>query len=190
MALASELSYSFADTLNWENEEQIELIDGEISLMATPLRVHQEILSALFLQIANYLSGKQCRVYPAPFAVRPFEKEGDAPEDVDTMLEPDITVVCDPAKLDKYGCKGAPDMVIEILSPSTRRKDLRIKYQIYQRAGVQEYWIVDPDIKIVQVFQLENGVYNAPDLYTAVSTVPVGLWDDFSIDLNPVFAVN
>lgn len=123
MALASELSYSFADTLNWENEEQIELIDGEISLMATPLRVHQEILSALFLQIANYLSGKQCRVYPAPFAVRPFEKEGDAPEDVDTMLEPDITVVCDPAKLDKYRCKGAPDMVIEILSPSTRRKD-------------------------------------------------------------------
>ena len=187
MALDIESYFTFADALNWERDEHIEIIDGEVFMMATPLRVHQEILMSLSRQIANYLDGKPCKVYPAPFAVRPFEKESDKPEDVDTMLEPDITVVCDPAKLDKYGCKGAPDMVIEILSPSTRRYDLKVKYHLYQRAGVREYWIVDPDIKVVQVFHLEDGLYSAPDIYTAVAAAPVGLWDDFSIDLSTVF---
>ena len=94
--------------------------------------------------------------------------------------------MCDPDKLDKYGCKGAPDMVIEILSPSTRRHDLSVKYRLDQRAGVREYWIVDPDTKMVQVFRLEDGLYNAPDVYTA-GAVSVGLWEDFSIDLSQVF---
>ena len=187
MALpAEETRYTFADALTWGGDERIEIIDGEAFMMAPPLRVHQKILRALFMQIANFLDGKRCEVYPAPFAVRPFEEDGDAPEDVDTMLEPDITVVCDPDKLDKYGCKGAPDMVIEILSPSTRRHDLAVKYQLYQRAGVREYWIVDPEGKTVQVFRLEDGLYNAPDIFTE-GAVPVGLWEDFSIDLSQVF---
>ena len=187
MALpAEEMRYSFADALTWGENERIEIIGGEAFLMAPPLRVHQEILMALSRQIANYLEGKRCRVYPAPFAVRLFEEEGDAPEDVDTLLEPDITVVCDPGKLDKYGCRGAPDMVVEILSPSTRRHDRVIKYRLYQRAGVREYWIVDPDSKTVQVFRLEDGRYDAPDVYTSGS-VPTALWDDFSVDLARVF---
>ncbi len=102
------------------------------------------------------------------------------------MLEPDITIVCDPGKLDDYGCKGVPDMVIEILSPSTRRHDLSVKYQLYQRAGVREYWIVDPEGKTVQVFRLEDGLYNAADVYTG-GDVPVSLWDDFSVDMSQVF---
>ena len=155
-------------------------------MMAPPLRLHQSVLAALFLQIASYLQGKRCKVYPAPFAVRLFEEDGDAPEDVDTMVEPDIAVVCDPDKLDKYGCKGAPDMVIEILSPSTRRHDLAVKYRLYQRAGVREYWIVDPDGKTVQVFRLEDGFYGAADVYTA-GVVPVGIWEDFSIVFSQVF---
>ena len=188
MALpAEETRYTFADALTWEENERIEIIDGKAVMMAPPLRVHQRILMALSRQIANFLDGKQCEVYPVPFAVRPFEEDGDAPEDVDTMLEPDITVVCDPDKLDKYGCRGAPDMVIEILSPSTRRHDLAVKYRLYQRAGVQEYWIVDPDGKTVQVFRLEDGFYGAADVYTT-GAVPVGLWGDFSIDLSQVFA--
>ena len=101
-------------------------------------------------------------------------------------MEPDITVVCDPGKLDKYGCRGAPDMVVEILSPSTRRHDRVIKYRLYQRAGVREYWIVDPDNKTVQVFRLEDGRYDAPDVYTS-GGVPTALWDDFSVDLARVF---
>ena len=108
MALPAEKArYTFADALTWGEDERIEVIDGKVVMMAPPLRVHQEILMALSRQIANYLDGKRCKVYPAPFAVRLFEEDGDAPEDVDTMLEPDITVVCDPDKLDKYGCKGA-----------------------------------------------------------------------------------
>ena len=187
MALPAEKErYTFADVLTWGEDERIEVINGEAVMMAPPLRVHQSVLSALFLQIGNYLQGKSCKVYPAPFAVRLFEEDGDAPEDVDTLLEPDITVVCNPDKLDKYGCKGAPDMVIEILSPSTRRHDLAVKYRLYQRAGVREYWIVDPDGKTVQVFRLEDGFYGAADVYTA-GAVPVGIWEDFSIDLSQVF---
>ena len=183
---AEETRYTFADALTWGEDERIEIIDGEAFMMAPPLRVHQSILMALSAQIHDFLRGKTCKVYPAPFAVRLFEENGDHPEDVDTMVEPDITVVCDPDKLDKYGCKGAPDMVIEILSPSTRRHDLAVKYRLYQRAGVREYWIVDPDGKTVQVFRLEDGLYNAPDIFTE-GAVPVGLWEDFSIDLSQVF---
>ena len=186
-APAKEMRYSFADALAWGENEHIEIIGGEAYMMAPPLRVHQRISGEIFRQIANFLNGKPCEVYAAPFAVRPFEETGDAPEDVDTMLEPDITVVCDPDKLDKYGCRGAPDMVIEILSPSTRRHDLAVKYRLYQRAQVREYWIVDPDTRTVQVFRLDDGLYNAPDVYTA-GAVPVGIWEDFSIDLTPVFA--
>ena len=187
MALPAEVTrYTFADALTWGEDERIEIIDGDAFMMPPPLRVHQKISGQLYRQIANFLEGKKCEVYAAPFAVRPFEEDGDTPEDVDTMLEPDITVVCDPDKLDKYGCKGAPDMVIEILSPSTRRHDLAVKYRLYQRAGVREYWIVDPDTKTVQVFKLDDGLYNAPDVFTA-GAVPVGIWEDFSIDLSRVF---
>ena len=157
MALpAKKEHYTFADILAWEGNERVEIINGEIFLMASPFRVHQEISGELFRQLANFLEGKKCRVYAAPFAVRLFEKDGDNPEDVDTMVEPDITVVCDKDKLDKHGCKGAPDMVIEILSPSTRRHDRLVKLGLYQQAGVREYWIVDPENKSVQVF-LQDG---------------------------------
>ena len=186
---AEELRYSFADALAWDESDRAEIIDGEIILMAPPpLREHQDISVEIATQLRVFLRGKQCKVYPAPFAVRPFEQDGDRPEDVDTMVEPDITVVCDPAKLDKYGCKGAPDLVIEILSPSTRTHDLRVKYRLYQKAGVREYWIVDPKNKTVQVFTLDDhGYYGAAEVYTAEMKVPVSLWDDFSIDLAGVF---
>ena len=188
MALpAKEISYTFADALAWEGQERIEIVEGYPYMMAPPLRVHQKIVSELHRLISNFLHGKPCEVYPAPFAVRPFEAAGDAPENVDTLLEPDITVVCDPEKLDKYGCRGAPDMVIEILSPSTRRHDLVVKYQIYQRCGVREYWIVDPDTRTVAVYHLEDGHFNAADVFTQGAVVPVGLWDGFSIDLREVF---
>ena len=188
MALpAEQLRYSFADALDWGEDEYYEIIDGDIYMMSSPLTVHQRISRKLMLQIGGYLEGKRCEVFAAPFDVRPFEKEGDAPEDVDTVLIPDITVVCDSAKLDKYGCRGAPDMVIEILSPSSRVHDMKTKYRIYQRAGVREYWIVDPEIKIVNVFLLEDGQYNAPASYTAKARAPVSLWEGFSVDLSLVF---
>ena len=124
MALpAKDAHYTFADCMVWDESEWTEIIDGRAVMMAPPSRIHQAISGELFRQLANYLEGKKCRVYHAPFAVRLFEQDGDTPEDVDTMVEPDISVVCDLDKLDKYGCKGAPSMVAEIISPSTRRHD-------------------------------------------------------------------
>ena len=118
MALpAKKERYTFADCLDWGEDERIEIVNGEAVMMAPPSRVHQKISGEIFRQLANYLEGKKCEVYSAPFGVRLFEQAGDAPEDVDTMVEPDISVVCDKNKIDKHGCKGAPDLVVEILSP-------------------------------------------------------------------------
>ena len=184
---AQEKRYTYADVLTWDENERIELIYGEPFMMSPPTRKHQKIAGKLYLQIGNYLTGKKCEVYPAPFGVRLFEGEGDQPYNVDTLVEPDITVVCDPDKLDDAGCKGAPDFIIEVLSPSTQRHDRHIKFEIYQQAGVREYWIVDPEACIVQVHTLEEGKYHSPVAYNAKSVVPVGIFEDCKIDLSSVF---
>lgn len=179
--------YTLADALAWDERDRTELIDGCPVMMAPPTRVHQEAVTALVGQLYDYLKGKKCKVYAAPFAVRPFEEDGDRPEDVDTLVEPDISVVCDPSKLDDIGCKGAPDLVMEILSPSTTRHDRFTKFNLYQRAGVWEYCIVDPVDKTVQVFVLEDGRYTAKDFGIAGGTVRVNVLEDCSIDLSQVF---
>ncbi len=166
MPLPLEKHHTLADTLAWDEQDRIELIYGDPVMMAPPTRVHQKAVSEFNRQLGNNLDGKKCEVYPSPFAVRPLECDGDCPENVDTMVEPDITVVCDPSKLDDIGCKGAPDLVMEILSPSTSRHDRFVKFNLYQRAGIREYWIVDPTDKSVQVFLLENGYYVAKDFGT------------------------
>ena len=189
MALPAEKRrYTFADCLTWGENERIEIINGEAFMMAPLSRTHQKISGEIFRQIANYLAGKKCEVYAAPFAVRLFEQDGDSPEDVDTMVEPDISVVCDPSKLDDHGCKGAPDLVIEVLSPSTRRHDRMTKFTLYQRAGVQEYWIVDPVNKDAQSFVLEDGRYSVEGFGTAGDKMKVNVLEDCLIDLSEVFA--
>lgn len=188
MPLPQEARYTLADALTWEEQDRIELIDGYPVMMSPPpVRVHQKALMELSAQLHAYLKGKKCEVYPAPFAVRLFEQDGDSPEDVDTMVEPDITVVCDPSKLDDIGCKGAPDLVMEILSPSTQRHDRLTKFNLYQRAGVREYWIIDTNSKSVQVFVLEDGRYTAKDFGTAGDKLKVNVLEDCTIDLSRVF---
>ena len=188
--------YTFAACLTWGANERTEIINGESGIeiikwdavmMAPPSRTHQEVSGALFAQLYAFLEGKKCRVYSAPFAVRLFEKDGDTPEDVDTMVEPDISVVCDSSKLDDAGCKGAPDLVMEILSPSTMRHDRFTKFNLYQRAGVREYWIVDPSSKSVQVFVLEAGNYKAQDFGTVGDIIKVNVLDGCFIELSKVF---
>lgn len=127
--------YTFADCLTLDESERVEIIDGEAFMIATPSRIHQEICFEIGRQLSNYLEGKQCKVYPAPFGVWLFEQDGDRLEDIDTIVEPDISVICDRSKLDKYGCKGTPDMIIEVLSLSTQRHDQLVKINLYQRAG-------------------------------------------------------
>ena len=190
MALPAENDrYTFADCLTWEENEHIELIHGEAVMMAPPSSRHQEISFEIGRQLGNFLDGKKCRVYPAPFGVRLFEQDGESPEDVDTMVEPDISVVCDRSKIDKYGCRGAPDLVIEILSPSSLRYDRFIKLGLYQRAGVREYWIVDPEYKAVQVFTLDSGgVFRISEEYGREDVARVNVLEGCFIDLSKVFS--
>ena len=189
MALpAGNVHYSFADALTWEENERIEIIDGEAVMMAPPVRIHQEISGELFRQLANFLEGKQCRVYPAPFGVRLFARDGDGPEDVDTLVEPDISVVCDRSKLDQHGCKGAPEMVIEILSPSTLRHDRLVKLNLYDQAGVLEYWIVDPQNRAVQVFRRDGGAaLRICEEYGHTQVAKVSVLDGCFLELSKVF---
>lgn len=188
MPLPKEKRYTLADALTWDESERIELIYGDPVMMAPPTRAHQKAVSELNRQLGNYLQGKKCEVYPAPFAVRLFEQSGDYPEDVDTMVEPDITVVCDPDKLDDIGCKGAPDLVMEILSPTTQRHDKFTKFNLYQRAGVQEYWIVDPASKSVQVFVLDGKYYVAKDFGAVGDKIKVNVLENCTIDLSQVLS--
>ncbi len=190
MALPAETTrYTFADCLTWDENERIEIIEGEAVMMAAPSSVHQEISMEISRQLANYLDGKKCKVYPAPFDVRLFEKDGDAPTDVDTVVEPDISVVCDRSKIDTRGCKGAPDLIVEILSPSSLRNDRLIKLRLYQRAGVPEYWIVDPENRTVQVFLMDNrGLLLPHEEYGTGDVAKVNILDGCFIELNKVFS--
>ena len=180
-------SYTFADCLTWPENERIELIDGEAGMMSLPSTVHQKISGELFRQLANFLEGKKCEVFSAPFGVRLFEKDGDSPENVDTMVEPDISVICDRDKLDRHGCKGAPDLIVEILSPSTQRRDRLIKLELYQRAGVREYWLVSPEEQTVQVLLFTNGLLLPRELYKKGDVAKVNVLEGCFLELEKVF---
>lgn len=188
MALPAKKEQStYADYSIWEGPERYELIDGEAIMLASPARIHQDISMELSRQFANYLEGKKCRVYAAPFDVRLFEQEGDRPEDVQTVVQPDISIICDPDKLDERGCKGAPDLTLEILSPTSVRHDLLVKLDLYQRAGVREYWVVSPEDKSVHVFLLDGGALKLSHVYGAGDTAKAGILDGCSIELSKVF---
>ncbi|WP_051691929.1 Uma2 family endonuclease, partial [Pedobacter borealis] len=139
--------YSYADYMRFEFEERLEIIKGYIFKMSpAPSRIHQKISGRIYVPIYNALNGHKCEVYSAPFDVRLAKKTQDDKE-VFTVVQPDIVVVCDPSKLDKRGCIGAPDIVVEILSPGNNKKELINKYEVYEEAGVKEYWIVSPSEK-------------------------------------------
>ena len=175
--------YTFADYLEWDEDFRAELLDGEIFMMAPPTSTHQMVSGELFFKIRSYLEGKTCKVFAAPFGVRLFPKKDNSD---DTVFQPDIVLVCDPQKIDERGCNGAPDLVIEILSPSTASYDCIYKFRKYLQAGVREYWIVDPETKLLQVFVLENGRYVA-SAYDETEKAPVSVLKDCEIDLQAVF---
>ena len=180
--------YTFADYLSWGEDERIEIINGEaIVAQAAPSPFHQEVIMAISAQIHNYLEGKRCKVYPAPFAVR-VEDDADTPENASqTVVEPDITIVCDSSKIDDRGCKGAPDMVAEVLSPSTTKRDRFVKLHLYEKAGVKEYWIVDPVEQSVQVFLLDGGRFKVAGFYTKEDIAKVHVLDGCFVELSRVF---
>jgi len=182
--------FRYGDYLKWDDGERWELIDGvAYNMTPAPSRFHQRVSGQLFLQFGNFLSNSSCEVYAAPFDVR--LPEGDeADEAITTVVQPDISVVCDPSKLDDKGCKGSPDLIVEILSPATARKDLKEKFLRYERAGVREYWIADPSGKTVTVFKRSDaGLFGRPDVYGEEERIKVGIFEDLEIDLQPVFAL-
>lgn len=173
--------YTYEDYLSSDEDIRYELIDGVIHMLATPARVHQGISGEIHVQLYNFLRGKPCKVYYAPFTVRLSVGEG-----ADTVLEPDLVVICDMSKLDDRGCKGPPDLVVEILSPSTSKKDMTIKFYKYLQAGVKEYWIVYPDNKTVAVHILKDGKYYA-NTYSDEDTIPVHVLEGCKVYLPDVF---
>lgn len=181
-------SYTYADYITWQFTEMVELIKGKIFNMSpAPKRVHQDVSSFIHRDISIFLKKKPCKVYAAPFDVR-FVKESDNGV-ITTVTQPDICVICDQSKLDEAGCLGAPDFIIEILSPSTKSKDIHEKYDIYEEYGVKEYWIVDPSNQIVDKFVLENDKYQFRGKYTTGDIVSVHTLPGLEIDLNEIFEV-
>ena len=175
LALRKEKRYTYADYLTWPDDARYELIDGEAFLMApAPLIEHQEVAGEVFRQLANQLDGKACRPYIAPVDVRlPRNDEADAA--IDTVVQPDVLVVCDPAKIDRRGVRGAPDWLLEVLSPSTAAHDQIAKRRTYERAGVREYWLVHPGDRTLTVYVLDNGQYGRPEIYELKDATPIGV---------------
>lgn len=181
LALRTEKHYTYADYLQWPDDTRYELIDGEAFRMApTPLIEHQEIAGEVYCQLANQLDGQPCRPYIAPVDVRlPRTDEADAA--IDTVVQPDVLVVCDPSKIDRRGVRGAPDWVLEVLSPSTAAHDQIAKRRTYERAGVREYWLVHPGDRTLTVYVLENGQYGRPEIYELKDATPIGVLPGVSI---------
>lgn len=180
--------YRYKDYITWPDNERWELIDGvAYNMSPAPSTEHQRILRKLLLQIGNFLIDKTCEVFGAPFDVRlPDGDEKD--EDIDKVVQPDLAVICDPSKLDDKGCRGTPDLIIEIISPHTAAKDMKEKFFLYERHGVREYWIVHPYDRIAMVFRLgKDNKYERHDVYTCEDRVTVGILKDLIIDLSLVF---
>jgi len=184
-----ERRFTYADYKAWELKEgeRYELIHGEAFAMASPNRRHQAVLVEMTRQFSNHLAGKPCEVYCAPCDVRLFYEE-ELGENDDTVVQPDIIVVCDESKLADEGIRGAPDLVVEILSPSNTDIEMEKKRSLYEDAGVREYWVVNPKDNEVTVHCLrDGGVFNS-EIYKAADTIPVGVLLGLSIELERVFA--
>jgi len=178
--------YTYADYLTWPDEERWEIIDGiPYAMSPAPTRKHQGVLGELFRKFANYFDNKPCRVYVAPFDVRlAFDYSDD--HLVDTVVQPDISIFCKKDRLDDKGAVGAPDLVVEILSPSTTKKDIKTKLLLYQKYGVREYWMLEPEKETVEVVVLdENGKYNPGKEYDAMITSSI--FPELTIDLLTLF---
>ena len=184
--LKEERLFTYADYKEWELDEgeRYELMYGQAFLMAGPNIRHQGILGELFGQFHVYLQGKPCKVFPAPFDVRLFYEED---ENDDTVVQPDILIVCDKEKLALESCRGAPDLVVEILSLSNTAMEMELKLKLYRQAGVREYWVVDPKNNGLTVYHfLKDKIIT--HTYGSADTVQVGIFPDLNINLEQIFA--
>ncbi|MFO7825354.1 MAG: Uma2 family endonuclease, partial [Cyclobacterium sp.] len=176
------------DYLTWQLDEMVELIKGKVfrSAAAAPRRIHQEISGKVFNKLFNFLEKHPCKVYVAPFDVRlPVKSKKN--EDIYTVVQPDICVICDKSKLDVMGCIGAPDLIVEILSPGSNKKELKNKYEVFEESGVQEYWIIHPDEQTVMTYTLTTGKYIPSRLFTSGDVIESNSIPGYRLDLEYVF---
>jgi len=177
--------FTYGDYCTWPEDQRWEIIDGEAyDMTPAPSRYHSLISGELFKQLAVFFEGKPCEVHAAPFDVRlPLVDEPD--EEVDTVVQPDLVVVCD----DRKGCRGAPDIAIEILSPSTSSKDAILKRERYQRAGVKQYWLADPESREISILTLDEArAYRLTGTFGDADTITVAGFPGLVIDMGKVFA--
>ena len=177
--------YSYSDYLLWEFKERVELIKGFIYKMSpAPNRKHQKISQNVNNDILNFFKKHPCEVYVAPFDVRLPVKKGKKDY---TVVQPDLCVICDLSKLDDQGCNGAPDLIIEILSPQNKKHDVHTKFNLYEECGVKEYWIVQPENSLVLVYSLQNDKYIGLQPFTEDDTIKSIVFPDMKILVNDVF---
>ena len=179
--------YTYADYLTWQVAERIELIKGKIWKMSpAPSSYHQRMSTKLIYRLQGYFEDKSCEVFAAPFDVT-FTKAGESKEAAKTVLQPDLCVICDLSKIDQRGCNGAPELVVEILSPGNSRHEMKRKYAIYEEYGVQEYWVVHPEEETVQIYTLEDGIFRGHQPVFKEDTISSHLFPDFCVDLKDIF---
>ncbi len=180
--------YTYADYLTWFDDKRRELIDGFINLMAGPPRKHQETSGNIFLKFGNHLINKKCKVYSAPFDVRLPKKGETNSSKIYNVVQPDIVVICDPEKLDDRGCIGPPDLIVEILSPSTSKRDLKDKFFLYEKSGVIEYWIAFPNEKSIHIFLLNSkNKYELKGMYIEDDKISPSMFPDLIINITDIF---
>lgn len=176
--------YSYADYLTWDDDTRMELIEGiPYDMSPAPLRIHQEISMEISRQIANHLVDKPCKVYAAPFDVRLADPKAKD-ENIFNVVQPDIAIICDREKLDDKGCLGSPDLIMEVVSPSSVAKDMIKKLNLYEKFSVKEYWLIHPVDKIIMVYKLEElEKYARPIVYPFEEEIPLGIFNDFAISI-------
>ena len=177
--------YSYADYLVWKIKERVELLKGKILEMSASSPIHQEISGNLQGALFVFLKNSKCKLYTAPFDVR-FPQKGES--QVYTVVQPDLCVVCDFEKIDSKGCVGAPDLVVEILSPENSKKEMKSKFALYQEEGVREYWIVDPERELVFVYVADNKKFK-PTIPIADDYVCSTIFPDFKIHTADIFHI-
>ena len=176
LPLKDDQRHTYGDYLGWPDDVRYELIDGTAYMMAPPAPdlAHQDVAGEIFRQAGNALEGHPCRAFIAPVDVL-LPRAEEADEAVDTVVQPDVLVVCDPDRLQRRGVRGAPDWVVEVLSPSTASHDQVQKRRIYERAGVREYWLVHPTDRVLTVYRLQDGEYGKPDVQELAGETRVGI---------------
>lgn len=184
--------YTYADYLRWQFDDMVELLRGKVFRMSpAPNRMHQRVSRQLCTTLFSYFNKKSCEVYNAPFDVRLLDrvKSTQSNKEITTVVQPDICVICDPAKLDDQGCIGAPDLIVEIVSPGNSKKEVDLKYRLYQESGVREYWIVYPAYQQIQQFVLDENdfQFRLHKIYAGDGQITAFIFPELVMDIEEIF---